>query len=87
MVAIASSGLPALPWSVKFSEPKNVLYNPRKFDRKLGGTGGANGRRLLEDRGSWARILRAGAVRPLTMVAQPVLGRLEFAQENRGTEK
>ena len=28
-----------------FSEPKNVLYNPRKFDWKLGETGGASGRR------------------------------------------
>ena len=35
----------------------------------------------------WARILRAGAVHPLTMAALLVTGSWAFAQENRGTEE
>jgi hypothetical protein len=36
---------------------------------------------------SWARILRAGAVRPLRVVALLVTERLGLAQESRGTEE
>jgi hypothetical protein len=35
----------------------------------------------------WTRILRAGAVRPLTMAALLVTGSWALAQENRGTEE
>src|SRR5215471_20839374 len=37
--------------------------------------------------GSWVRILRAGAVRRLTMAALLVTGSSALAQENRGTEE
>jgi hypothetical protein len=37
--------------------------------------------------GAWARILRAGAVHPLTMAALLVTGSSAVAQENRGTEE
>jgi hypothetical protein len=37
--------------------------------------------------GLWARILRAGAVQPLTMVALLLAGSTALAQENRGTEQ
>jgi hypothetical protein len=37
--------------------------------------------------GSWVRILRAGAVRRLTMEALLVTGSSALAQENRGTEE
>ena len=37
--------------------------------------------------GSWVRILRAGAVRRLTMAALLMTGSSALAQENRGTEE
>jgi hypothetical protein len=37
--------------------------------------------------GLWARILRAGAVHPLTMATLLVTGSSTLAQENRGTEQ
>ena len=37
--------------------------------------------------GSWVRILRAGAVRRLTIAALLVTGSSALAQENRGTEE
>ena len=37
--------------------------------------------------GSWARILRGGAVHPLTMAVLLLAGSSALAQENRGTEQ